>query len=33
MPYMAYVQAKNQQSCGGFLVAPSWVMTAAQCLE
>ncbi|XP_061212113.1 cathepsin G-like [Neopsephotus bourkii] len=33
MPYMAYVQGKNQQSCGGFLVAPSWVMTAAQCLD
>ncbi|XP_012986399.2 granzyme-like protein 1 [Melopsittacus undulatus] len=33
VPYMAYVQGRNQQSCGGFLVAPSWVMTAAQCLD
>uniref|UniRef100_A0A672U2K6 Peptidase S1 domain-containing protein n=1 Tax=Strigops habroptila TaxID=2489341 RepID=A0A672U2K6_STRHB len=31
-PYMAYVQGRNQQFCGGFLVAPGWVMTAAQCL-
>eukprot|EP00076_Gallus_gallus_P030614 XP_015155221.1 granzyme G-like [Gallus gallus] len=30
-PYMAYVQGRDGGFCGGFLVAPGWVMTAAQC--
>uniref|UniRef100_A0A8C9MQD8 Granzyme K-like n=1 Tax=Serinus canaria TaxID=9135 RepID=A0A8C9MQD8_SERCA len=32
-PYVAFLQGKDNQSCGGFLVAPAWVMTAAQCLQ
>ncbi|XP_071434264.1 granzyme H-like [Pithys albifrons albifrons] len=31
-PYVAHLQGKNNRSCAGFLVAPNWVMTAAQCL-
>ncbi|NWR42255.1 MCT1A protease, partial [Regulus satrapa] len=31
-PYMAYLKMEGQGSCGGFLVAPDWVMSAAHCM-
>ncbi|XP_039942427.1 granzyme M [Hirundo rustica] len=31
-PYVAFLRGKDNHTCGGFLVAPAWVMTAAQCL-
>ncbi|KAL2294955.1 hypothetical protein Nmel_018099 [Mimus melanotis] len=30
-PYLAYLKGKDSHSCAGFLMAPGWVMTAAQC--
>ncbi|NWJ06508.1 PRS57 protease, partial [Crypturellus undulatus] len=31
-PYMASIQVDGEHVCGGFLVWPKWVMTAAHCL-
>ncbi|XP_013001076.1 complement factor D [Cavia porcellus] len=32
-PYMASVQVDGRHLCGGVLVAPQWVLSAAHCLE
>ncbi|XP_058138216.1 complement factor D [Dasypus novemcinctus] len=32
-PYMASVQVNGSHTCGGFLVAEQWVLSAAHCLE
>ncbi|NXR82713.1 MCT1A protease, partial [Pycnonotus jocosus] len=31
-PYMAYLKIHGEGNCGGFLVAPDWVMSAAHCM-
>ncbi|NXA85274.1 MCT1A protease, partial [Melanocharis versteri] len=31
-PYMAYLKIGREGGCGGFLVAPDWVMSAAHCM-
>nr|XP_020636753.1 complement factor D [Pogona vitticeps] len=33
MPYMASLQEDGKHVCGGFLIAPQWVLSAAHCLE
>ncbi|XP_072920529.1 granzyme K-like [Hemitrygon akajei] len=30
-PYMASIQIKGQHMCGGVLIKPSWILTAAHC--
>ncbi|XP_063146781.1 complement factor D [Candoia aspera] len=32
-PYMASLQEDGTHLCGGFLIAPQWVLSAAHCLE
>ncbi|NWV14848.1 CATG protein, partial [Ptilonorhynchus violaceus] len=31
-PYMAFLKIGRDKGCGGFLVAPDWVMSAAHCM-